>query len=185
MLNMGRLLCQNLILSWSQVGIIPLRTRRCSIRSHTFHPLSVAGSPGLSSHTLVSLLDCLSHLLLCLFTSGTSSGGASKSVKFCASDCDPNVRSCMSFTKLVNCLSVVMLSVMSCGMSCALSHSVFCICFSSIFKSRRGHCSLSIALSLSQSLLDQSGRFAEGVGCRIDSTCTLHEFSYKVAWGWV
>ena len=61
---------------------------------------------------------------------------------------------------------------MFCGVPCALSCSVFCICCSSSLKSRRGHCSLALALLPLQSLLDQSDRVAEG--CRASNFQYVH-----------
>ena len=73
-----------------------------------------------------------------------------------------NIRSCMCFTKSVFCLSTVALCVMSGSVSFALSCGVFCICCSSNLKSRRGHCSLILALLPPQSLLYQSDGVTEG-----------------------
>ena len=160
---MGRPSCWNLSLSWNLSQNHPLCNQRCSCRSHTFLPHAVIGSPDLSSHMSVLSLVHLSSSPLHL-TSGMSSGGASASVEFCVSGFDSNIRSCMLFTKSASYLSAVALCVMSCDVSFALSCSVFCIYCSSNLKSRRGHCSLALALLLSQSLLDQSDGVAEG--CR-------------------
>ena len=53
---------------------------------------------------------------------------------------------------------------MSCGTSCVVSCNVFCICFSSNLKLRRGLCSLALALLPSQSSLNQSDGIMEGCG---------------------
>ena len=64
----------------------------------------------------------------------------------------------------VPCLSTMASCVMSCGMSCVVSCNVFCICCSSNLKSRRGLCSLALAVLLSQSSLDQCDGVMEGCG---------------------
>ena len=107
------------------------------------------------------------------FTSGMSGGGAGMSVEFCVSSFDSNIGSCMLFTKSVSCLTAVALCVMSGGVSFALSCSVFCIYCSSNLKSRRGHCSLALALLPSQSSLDQSDGVTEGCGALYLHVCAL------------
>ena len=82
------------------------------------------------------------------------------SVEFCVSSFDSNVRSCMPFTMSVSCLSAVASCLVVCPLLCPVVF--FYICCSSNLKLRMVHCSLVLALSPSQSSMDQSGWVAEG-----------------------
>ena len=75
-----------------------------------------------------------------------------------------SVRFLKPLVKSISCLSSILLCNTSCGMSGAWSCNIFYSCFSNRLKSRRGHCSLALTFSLSQSLLDQSDGVAEGCG---------------------
>ena len=80
------------------------------------------------------------------------------------------VRACISFIKSFS--TLLSLSGKSSDTSCIRSCSVFLICFSRKLKSRRGHCSLVLALLPSQSSLDQSNGVLEDVGHQTCNICT-------------
>ena len=86
------------------------------------------------------------------------------SVEFCVSCFSSKVKSCILSIRSVSCLSTMALCVVSYGTACVVSYNVFCICCSSNLKSRRGLCSLTLALLPSQSSLDQSDGITEGCG---------------------
>ena len=112
---------------------------------------------------LVLLLDHLSYLLLCTLPLACLVEEPVCLLNFVCCFIS-KVKSCILSIRSVSCLTTMALCVMSCGVSCAVSCKLFCICCSSDLKLRRGLCSLALALSSSQSSLDQSDGVMEGCG---------------------
>ena len=161
--------CVSWFLNWNH----PLHTLWCLCRYHIFLLPLATIAPTSSSH-MVTPMFCLLPSSCCCYLAPLCLLPGHLPLSFVSAS-PLKVRACISFFKSFYIL--LSLSGKSSNTSCIRSCNVFFICFSKKLKSRRGHCSLTLALLSSKSSLDQSNWVVGGCGASnlqyVPSLCVL------------